>query len=237
MDDRARIEALSIPVRALSTSPDLIDRDAIWAAKSQALRYVFAAPLSPGRQALFDAFVEREGQGLSDFATWCALVDEYGGEPSLWPAALQDASSPEVAAERERLADSVRWHAWLQWQLDDQMTRAQQAAVDAGMRSGIVHDLAVGVHPHGSDAWALRDVLAQGVSVGAPPDMYNQLGQNWSQPPVAPRRAGRGRVPPVPRHAAHDPAACGRDPRRPRPGPVPAVVDPGGDALPTAARS
>ena len=76
--------------------------------------------------------------------------------------------------------------AWLQWQLDEQMTRAQQAAVDAGMRSGIVHDLAVGVHPEGSDAWALRDVLAQGVSVGAPPDMYNQMGQNWSQPPWRP---------------------------------------------------
>jgi len=49
-----------------------------------------------------------------------------------------------------------------------------------------MHDLAVGVHPDSADAWALQDVLAQGVSVGAPPDMYNQLGQNWSQPPWRP---------------------------------------------------
>jgi 4-alpha-glucanotransferase len=42
------------------------------------------------------------------------------------------------------------------------------------------------VHPAGSDAWGLRDVLAHGVSVGAPPDMYNQMGQNWSQPPWRP---------------------------------------------------
>jgi 4-alpha-glucanotransferase len=91
-----------------------------------------------------------------------------------------------VAAEQARLADRVRWHSWLQWQLDQQMTRAQQAALDAGMRSGIVHDLAVGVHKYGSDSWALRDVLARGVSVGAPPDMYNQMGQNWSQPPWRP---------------------------------------------------
>jgi 4-alpha-glucanotransferase len=186
MDDRARIEALSIPVRALSTSPDLIDRDAIWAAKSKALRIVFGAPLTPGRAARFEAYVEREGQGLVDFATWCALVVEHGADPDVWPTALQDAASPEVAAERERLAEEVRWHSWLQWQLDEQLTRAQQAAVDAGMRSGIVHDLAVGVHPAGSDAWALRPVLAQGVSVGAPPDMYNQLGQDWSQPPWRP---------------------------------------------------
>jgi 4-alpha-glucanotransferase len=186
LSERAAIEALSIPVRALSTSPDLIDRDVIWEAKAKALRLVFAAPLSPGRQARFDAFVDREGRGLTDFATWCALVEAHGADPDTWPPALLEARGEAVAAERERLADEVRWHSWLQWQLDEQFSRAQQAAVDAGMRSGIVHDLAVGVHPQGSDAWALREVLAQGVSVGAPPDMYNQLGQNWSQPPWRP---------------------------------------------------
>lgn len=56
------------------------------------------------------------------------------------------------------------------------------------MAIGIVHDLAVGVHTHGSDAWTLSDVLAQGVTVGAPPDMFNQQGQNWSQPPWHPGR-------------------------------------------------
>ena len=33
-----------------------------------------------------------------------------------------------------------------------------------------------------------RDVYAQGVRVGAPPDPYNQLGQDWSQPPWRPDR-------------------------------------------------
>lgn len=50
------------------------------------------------------------------------------------------------------------------------------------MRLGVMHDLAVGVHPDGADAWVLQDVLAQGISVGAPPDAFNQVGQNWSQP-------------------------------------------------------
>ncbi|MGB8020521.1 MAG: 4-alpha-glucanotransferase [Candidatus Nanopelagicales bacterium] len=185
-DDRASIEALAAPVKALSKSADLIDRDVIWAAKSEALGILFRAPLSAGRQARFEAFVDREGEGLVDFATWCALVDEYGPDSAAWPAGLADARSEAVAAQRDRLADRVRWHQWLQWQLDEQLTRAQQAARDAGMRSGIVHDLAVGVHSRGSDAWAMRDVLARGVSVGAPPDVYNQMGQNWSQPPWNP---------------------------------------------------
>ena len=54
---------------------------------------------------------------------------------------------------------AVDFHRWLQWQLDEQLAAAQSHAVSAGMSLGIVHDLAVGVHPDGADAWALRGVL------------------------------------------------------------------------------
>ena len=40
----------------------------------------------------------------------------------------------------------------------------------------------------GADAWTWQDVLAAGVSVGAPPDMYNTQGQDWGLPPWVPRR-------------------------------------------------
>ena len=70
--------------------------------------------------------------------------------------------------------------------LDDQLAQAQEAARGAGMRIGVLHDLAVGVHPEGADAWSYPDVIARGVTVGAPPDMYNQQGQDWSQPPWRP---------------------------------------------------
>jgi 4-alpha-glucanotransferase len=182
-EDRAHIEELSEPLRLASLSSDLIDRDVIWAAKQEALKIVYQAPRSMGRQALFEAFVRREGRGLADFGVWCALIEENGGT---LPKEVQDPTSPALDEARVRLADRIQWHSWLQWQLDDQMSRAQLAALNAGMRTGIVHDLAVGVHPEGSDAWSLRDVLAPGVGVGAPPDMYNQMGQNWSQPPWRP---------------------------------------------------
>jgi 4-alpha-glucanotransferase len=51
-----------------------------------------------------------------------------------------------------------------------------------------VHDLAVGVSPGGADAWAYQDVLATGLTGGAPPDDYSQLGQDWQQPPWRPDR-------------------------------------------------
>ena len=60
---------------------------------------------------------------------------------------------------------------WLQWVLDQQMAQAQQAAIDAGMSVGVMHDLAVSVHPFRADTWTDGDVvMAAGVTVGAPPD-------------------------------------------------------------------
>ncbi len=131
-------------------------------------------------------FCAAEGIGLVDFATWCALCDVHGNASDAWPAELGHPASPAVAAFRDAHADLVDFHMWTQWLVDQQMSVTQQAARDAGMPIGIMHDLAVGVHPEGSDAWALQDVLARGVSVGAPPDMYNQMGQDWSQPPWRP---------------------------------------------------
>ena len=96
-----------------------------------------------------------------------------------------------MAAERARLAGQARFHAWLQWLADDQLAAAQQAARAAGMGIGIIRDLAVGAHPGGADAWAWQDVLVAGVSVGAPPDEFNQRGQDWNAAALAPAAAGR----------------------------------------------
>ena len=182
---RARVAELAEPQRAVNSSAELLERDPVWAAKRAALELVRLVPRLPGRQAAFEAFCAREGEGLQDFALWCALCDEYG-EPAAWPSELADPHGAAAQAARVRLADGVEFHSWLQWLLDEQLAAAQQAARDAGMAIGVMHDLAVGVHPEGADAWALRDVLASGVAVGAPPDMYNQMGQDWSQPPWRP---------------------------------------------------
>ena len=167
---------------------DIIDRDAVWAAKRKALELVYRVPRSAGRELAFTAFVEREGTALDDFATWCALAEKYGADWRTWPEALQHPANPEVAAFAARHRREVDFHRWMQWQLDDQLAGAQSQALQSGMALGIMHDLAVGVHPSGADAWSLQDVLALGVTAGAPPDEFNQLGQDWSQPPWRPDR-------------------------------------------------
>jgi 4-alpha-glucanotransferase len=75
----------------------------------------------------------------------------------------------------------VRFHEWIQWRLDGQLTEAARPGA-------LVHDIPVGFHPDGADAWAWQGTFAEGVSVGAPPDSFNQAGQDWGLPPFDPWR-------------------------------------------------
>jgi 4-alpha-glucanotransferase len=183
---RQQIAALAAPLQAGNSSPALIDRNAVWAAKRAALEIVQACPLAPGRRAVFRRFTVREGQALEDWATWCALAEIHGPDWRTWPADLRSPRSAAVAAERARLQARVEFHAWLQWAAQAQRAAAQAAARAAGMSIGVIGDLAVGAHPGGADAWAYRDVLAPGMSVGAPPDEFNPRGQDWALPPWHP---------------------------------------------------
>lgn len=169
----------------------LIDRDAVWEVKEQALRLLFAVPREPGRQAAYERFVRREGQRLDDFALYQALAALHGADWREWPAALRDARGTAVARAAGELAGEVEFHRWLAWIVDQQLRDAQLAARDAGMAVGIVHDLAVGVHPGGADTWARRDLYAHTMTVGAPPDAFTAQGQDWQQPPWRPDRLAR----------------------------------------------
>ena len=183
---RSRIRRRRLELQADSRRSDLIDRDAAWKAKRDVLETVYRVERSAGRQLAYEAYRGREGRSLDDFAIWCALAERHGPDWHRWPKKYSRPSNAAVAGFAAKHADTVDFHRWLQWQLDDQLATAQSTAMRAGMELGIMHDLAVGVDPNGADAWAMQDVLALGVTAGAPPDEFNQLGQDWSQPPWRP---------------------------------------------------
>ena len=191
--ERWRLTALGSPLRAASGTAELIDRDAVWTAKRTALETIRKVPLSPPRQASLDSFRVRNGRALDDWATWCAIAELYGPDCRVWPPRLRDPRSAEVSVLHGQLAARVEFHVWVQWLVASQVAAAQETARAAGMEIGIVHDLAVGAHPGGADGWAGQDVIVSGFSVGAPPDEFNQRGQDWTLPPWHPGQlAARG---------------------------------------------
>ncbi|MFJ6387374.1 4-alpha-glucanotransferase [Streptomyces sp. NPDC091972] len=166
----------------------LIDRDAVWELKREALELVREVPLGPGRRAAYADYLAEGGQALEDHATWCALAEAHGSDWRGWPPGLRDPRSAETARARRELMDRVDFHCRLAWLTESQLGAAQRTAREAGMPVGVVHDLAVGVHPEGADAWAQQAYFAAGMSVGAPPDAFNARGQDWGLPPWRPDR-------------------------------------------------
>ena len=172
-DTRAEIDELAAPVKALNRTADPLERDRIFDTKLAVLRELFyLSQQDEGRSHDFELYTLDEGAGLREFAQWCA--------------ARAEAVDRGQHAAAEAAEETVLFYMWLQFIADEQRRVAQDRALAAGMRIGIMTDLAVGIHPDGADAHTLADVLVPAASVGAPPDQYSQQGQDWSQPPWNP---------------------------------------------------
>ncbi|MCX4980932.1 4-alpha-glucanotransferase [Streptomyces sp. NBC_00572] len=185
--DRILAEAADLRERVLGKGA-AIDRDAVWEVKRRALELVVGGvEPGPGRRADFHDFLAARGRALEDHATYQALAERHGHHWRTWPEELRTPCAAEAAVRDDLvLAARVDFHCRLAWLTDRQLADAAAAAREAGMTVGIVHDLAVGVHPEGSDTWAQQDAFAAGMSVGAPPDAFNSRGQDWGLPPWRP---------------------------------------------------
>lgn len=183
----AEVERLHAEVAPANDNADELDINSAWWHKRQALQLVFKVPRSAERQASFEAFKEAAGPDLRAFAAWSVAFQVWGAPWEGTWFAETNRDSPEVAELMRDHADMVDFECWLQWIADEQVTAAQTAARESGMALGLMQDMAVGVHSLGADVWWNPERFAVGsVTVGCPPDFYNQQGQDWGQPPFNP---------------------------------------------------
>ncbi|MBI2826468.1 MAG: 4-alpha-glucanotransferase [Planctomycetia bacterium] len=155
-----------------------IRRDEVFRLKQAALARLWERF---GGDPAFDRFRREQGRALVEFATFCTLVDKFGPDWGRWEAEYRRPNAPGVPRFATENARRIEYHQWLQWLVDRQLEAA-------GNELPIVEDMPIGVTARGADAWAWQDVLADGMSVGAPPDIYNTQGQNWGFPPWIPHR-------------------------------------------------
>jgi 4-alpha-glucanotransferase len=184
---------------AAARSANLVDYPAVAALKLPVLERLFtwfrqrhlAGDQPSARGIGFRAFTSEMGEGLRRQACFDALHEHAlatGGSGSWqdWPAGLRDPESAEVERFAREHAERIEFHQYLQWLADEQLREAQERARAAGMPIGLYRDLAIGVAPNGAMTWANPGVAMVGASVGAPPDIYNPLGQNWGLAPFSP---------------------------------------------------
>lgn len=143
----------------------------------QALFEIFNREATQAAKSKFAAFKENGGNTLQEFATFEALSETHGPDWRDWPSE-RDAPAQTRAA----------FHMWLQWVAATQLSKAQERAKAGGMALGLYLDLAVGSRRGGAESWCERSAIAQGVSIGAPPDHLSPAGQNWDLAAFAPRK-------------------------------------------------
>lgn len=186
-------ESAAAEIEELRAAPH-VEYERVAALKLRFLKLLFVEFLRERRRPTarsrdFDAFVQREGALLEDFATYCALDEHlHRQNPDLWmwtqwPPEYRDPHSEATRAFRRKRWRSVMFYQYLQWQIDWQLRRVQQRARDRQMAIGLYHDLALATDRFGCDLWAHREFFAEGCRVGSPPDDFSPKGQDWGFPP------------------------------------------------------
>ena len=174
---------VGLPPLAPGLVQPLIDWEQAMPRRLAELRGLFAG-LDPARRAAIAADCAAQGEALRRHALFDALDCYFRPQGAAgwqdWPGHYRDPGSASVAEFARENTDEVEFHGFVQWLARSGLSAVRQRARKAGMEIGLIGDLAVGVDRGGSDTWAMRAAMLDGLTIGAPPDPLGPLGQNWT---------------------------------------------------------
>jgi len=156
---------------------DLIDWPTVAAARLAALRQDY---LNDAAKSGFDEFRRIAPPEIH----WHALFETIAAAEGTtdwrrWPPDLASPAATAVRTTARAAADEINFHLYLQFRAARDLAAAQRTAKQNGMRIGLITDLAAGADPGGSDAWMRPEEMLRGLTIGAPPDLFNKEGQSW----------------------------------------------------------
>jgi 4-alpha-glucanotransferase len=185
-DDVSAAPADTLLARAKNTQR--VDYASVRAVKQPALRVAFerfyegeilaATP----RAAAFRAFAQQNEGWLASFTLFRALKDAHGGVP-WWelPEPLADREPKALAQAKVGLLREIQYHAYLQWLAHAQWYDARARLRAIGVE--LMGDLPFMVGRDSADVWAQKGEFRDDATVGAPPDAFDDEGQDWGLPP------------------------------------------------------
>lgn len=161
---------------------DLVDYEGVARIKHAAFRHAyhnFRESARRERTADFDAFRRERGEDLARFAAFEVLRRKFQGAWWEWPREWRRPDDDSIMRLRQSDAEEFGFHEFLQWTADRQLAACADVAQERRLPVGLYIDLAVGVEGGGADAWIEQGAFLNGLSIGAPPDLYNPAGQDW----------------------------------------------------------
>lgn len=190
-------------IAALRDAP-LVEYEDVARIKDEIFRRIFADfaalcardPRHP-LVAAFAHFSKERGETLRRFAAYQALSSRpgFGDNWMRWPAAFRDPAGAAVQDYARSDPLAVAFHEFLQWEADAQLADCARTAREVGMEIGLYLDIAVGAGPESTEGWSEQTNIVPGFHIGAPPDLWNEAGQDWGLAvfdPYALRRSSYG---------------------------------------------
>ena len=125
------------------------------------------------------AYIHDQAWWLGEYSLFRALHAHEEERPWWeWPSAVRDRQPEALARARLDLADDILYRQYLQWVANEQWNSARRAAGGVALFG----DLPFMVGCDSADVWARRDEFRLDASVGAPPDAFSAVGQDWGLP-------------------------------------------------------
>jgi len=171
---------------------DLIDYETVAAIKEKILRFAFEIfyekhfKQDTRRGKSFDRYLSDEGDPLRSFCVFMALSRKNkSANWDTWLEEFHNSSGKATSEFMEANAKEILFYSYIQWLIDSDIKNISESCKRTSPL-GLMFDLAIGSTGGGSDVWNYKDIFALGMNVGAPPDDFNPIGQDWGFPPLIP---------------------------------------------------
>lgn len=136
----------------------------------------------------FDEFAREHAAWLDDYALFMSLREKFGSRPWYeWPRDLARHEEKSLAAAARELADSIRFHKFVQFVFFAQWRRMRQAATRK--KISLIGDIPIYVGNDSADVWANQacfdldsKTMKPRYVAGVPPDYFSATGQRWGNP-------------------------------------------------------
>lgn len=142
-------------------------------------------PLTARGQAFMD-FCDEHGQKLVSFAVFqtmrnVRITSGLGADCWWnWAKGYEDPYTEKSEAFRKEYEGSIWFIKYQQFVAFEQYKAAAEACHAVGMSVGLYTDLPVGVGENSAEVWSNQSQFLRDVTVGAPADIFNKKGQEWS---------------------------------------------------------
>lgn len=150
----------------------------VWAKKRIILQKIFDQKYNWKE---FNNFCKNNAQSLDDYALFEAIETIHNGN---WPQDLKQKSPRAIEKFKQENSKEIEFQKYLQFIAHQQLSEISDIKLPIGLNL----DLAIGAAPMGAENWCNKDLIAENISIGAPPDPLGPQGQVWGLPPYIPHQ-------------------------------------------------